>query len=165
MRKLLFAALFVLASGSLFAQSYNTPKQNSVSLELLGRGVFYSLNYEHKLSNNGNHLQGVRLKAGAGVRNVHGDMITSVPVSISNLFSMSNRDYLELGVGGTALFGMNEDTEITALGITTPYSAHAVAGYRYVPDVNRGLYVKANFTPIYAGRFIMYGGLGGGYIF
>jgi len=165
MRNLILTALTLLFAASSFAQNFNTPSQNSVSLELLGRGVFYSLNYEHKLTNNGNHLEGVRVKAGAGMRDVHGDLITSVPVSISNLFNLSDRDYVELGVGGTALFGMKEDTEITALGITTPYSAHGVVGYRFVPDVNRGLYVKTNFTPIYAGRFIMYGGLGGGYIF
>ncbi len=165
MRKILFFSFFLLTAASLFGQNYYAPKQNSLSVELLGRGVFYSLNYEHKLSTNTNQLEGFRVKAGAGLRGVHGDLVTSIPVSASNLFSLSDRDYLELGAGGTALIGLKDDAEIGSVGLDAPFSAHGILGYRYVPDVNRGLYVKTNFTPIFADKFIFYGGIGGGYIF
>ncbi|MBX2845184.1 MAG: hypothetical protein KTR13_03135 [Saprospiraceae bacterium] len=164
MRKFLFLACALLFSAPLFAQTQLSNK-NSLSLELLGRGVFYSLNYEHKLSNYDNQITGSRIKAGFGMRNIHGDMVTSVPASFSHLFSLSDTDYLELGAGGTAMFGIDDDTQIGSVEITQPYSVHGIVGYRYVPDVNRGLYVKANFTPLYTDQFIFYGGLGGGYIF
>ena len=72
--------------------------KNSFQIELLGQGVFYSLNYERILFNGRN----IKVAGNAGFEYAFG--YSAFPIAVNILFSINNY-HIELGVGRTIVSG------------------------------------------------------------
>jgi hypothetical protein len=127
---------------------------NSVYLEVLGNGGFYSLNYDRLFCN----YFGVRI----GGSYVHlGDIgqMVSFPV-MANFFIGGKHHKIELGVGYTI---MNEAAPKDFSHWDTEYFQTATLGYRYQSQEN---FFRIGVTPLYTGyEIIPLGGMSFGFAF
>jgi hypothetical protein len=152
-----------------------TRPDNALSLELLGNGLLYSVNYERFVAMGGDGTLGIRVGASfitygisssAGAGNL---VLATAPVVVSYYWGASAHK-LQLGLGASALYvsaatdstGQKFSSSEEGLGI----AATAVVGYRYLP-ARRGVTFGIGFTPLLrAGRgFLPWGGASVGFAF
>ncbi|MFQ5675784.1 MAG: hypothetical protein ACE5G1_07815 [bacterium] len=149
-------------SDAAYAQSARTD-HNSVYLELLGNGVFFSINYDRMFSES---LCGRVGFSYAELDDEKGDnvFVTFVPV-VANYLVGKGKHKLELGLGALFIFAARDfdetDTDVDKSGIL----GTATVGYRFQP-LNGGFVFRVGFTPIFADDgFAPWGGLSFGYGF
>jgi hypothetical protein len=128
-------------------------RKNAIFLELLGPGMFYSVNYDRRIGNN------LSLRGGFTTWNLHGVLfellgierlsMTAFPLSINYLTGPGKSSHLEIGAGvmpsfvsGKASFTDEETGNATLLmGIGS-------IGYRYQkPD--GGFFFRVALTPVF----------------
>jgi|GEM_PF-3003917 len=164
MKTLLTLVAVVLLGFQVNAQGI--ARNGSLTAELLGPGVFWSVNYEQQFG--GYDLSGLRLRAGLGGRTISQKWITSIPISGSYLFQVGDggQDYIELGAGYTSLNGVFDGFKLETIDLEDDAFVHGILGYRMVPGVDNGLFAKVAVTPLFAEpKTIIYGGVGIGYVF
>jgi len=148
------------------------PAPNVISLELLGNGLLYSLNYVRLFP-----AWNLGLRAGASlfvdkISNASGSgslVLASFPF-VASYFMGPPRHKLELGLGATILYsdaasdstGTKYQGSVSGLGV----AATGVVGYRFMP-VGRGFTFGAGFTPLLRATkgFLPWGGASIGYAF
>ena len=127
---------------------------NSVYIEVLGNGGFYSVNYDRLFCN----YFGVRV----GASYIHlGDagQYASFPL-MANFFIGKKKHKLEMGAGFTI---MNEAPPGDFSHPDTKYFRTATLGYRYQSKEN---FFRIGFTPLYTGyEIIPLGGVSFGFAF
>jgi hypothetical protein len=148
------------------------PAPNVISLELLGNGLLYSVNYERLFP-----AWNLGLRAGASFfmdkissANGSGDLVLASFPLVASYFIGTPRHKLELGLGATILYseaasdstGTKFEGSVSGLGV----AATAVIGYRLMP-IGRGLTLGAGFTPLLRATkgFLPWGGVSAGYAF
>ena len=166
MRKLvLVLTLAAAACTSSFAQGVEQPMKTSanasqVYLEVLGPGIFCSLNYDGRFRKMEN---GLGIRVGVSGAGGDGSGYFALPVQLNYLLG-NNGQYLELGAGATYvsaavdLFDSEEKSSTVA--------ATATIGFRKQPFGKKGITWRLAFTPFIAeGAFIPWGGASIGYRF
>ena len=82
------------------------PKKNSIYLEGLGNGIFYSLNYDHLFSMKKHPMLGVGIRIGISYGTyeyfIGSSALTTLPAEA--YFSYGRKNCLELGAGFTTIF-------------------------------------------------------------
>lgn len=116
---------------------------NSVYLEVLGNGGFYSVNYDRLFCN----YFGVRVGCSYILLSEKAQMAT-FPL-MANLFIGGKRHKLELGAGYTIY---NEAPPGDFYHSDTKYFRTATLGYRYQ---SKESFFRIGFTPIYTGKIII----------
>ncbi len=158
--------LILLVSALAFPQKKGTA-DNNVYLELLGSGLFSSINYEHTYSNNFTMRFGVGWVFSNSVSNSGGHhSIAFFPLAMGNyLIDIYGNNYLE--IGGGFLIAASEltfsDTFNNPTNITiVPTFA---LGYRYSPK-DGGVFFSIAFDLFtYPPQVMPWAGLGFGYKF
>jgi hypothetical protein len=166
MRKILLVlGISVIAIGSASAQGVEkqmrtSPNASQVYLELLGPGIFYSLNYDGRFAKMEN---GFGFRVGLGGAGGNGGGYLAVPAQLNYLLG-NNGQYLELGAGATFLTAGvdvldDEESGSTVIGTAT-------IGFRKQPFGKKGLTWRLAFTP-FVGEFgfLPWGGASIGYRF
>jgi len=148
--------------------------RNSIYVELLGHGVFYSVNYDYRVSNK------VSLSAGASIWSIksmdilifqiNGIKFRSFPLMVNYLIGNRSSRF-ELGAGimpayisseGGSVFYLMKSTDSNH---TTIFPVIANVGYRYQPE-DGGFIFRAGITPAFrAGASSVQFGLSIGYGF
>jgi len=162
--KLLWLVLII--GGLSFQSQAQVVKNPSITAELLGAGIFNSLNVEAQLG--GFDAQGLRVRAGIGGRNASQEFITVTPFSLTYLLQVGDGgfDYIEFGGGYTILNGLDKVGVINSIDLKDDKFPHAILGYRMIPNIDRGVFAKISATPLFAEDDTkLYGGLGIGYMF
>jgi|GEM_PF-3800694 len=159
-------------------------RDQTIYAEVLGNGLFYSLNYDTRLQKN--KREGWGLRAGIGiisisakdtVNNLKGRVaITSIPL-MANYIIGKNRSGLEVGIGPTILLAKLKDLRNSAPDnvstsnlLDEPLTANniyltGVIGYRY-RALNNGFLFRIGLTPYVSdGAINMSGGLSLGFVF
>ena len=129
-------------------------QSQSIYLELLGKGVVNSINYEHHLSK---RISGFNAQLGIGFAP---SSLVTIPASINYVFGKRNH-HLELGAGLTYINGylwVDDDRLGPEVGV------HLNLLYRYQKPEGRYFY-KAGFTPFVARGIGTWFGVGVGYSF
>ncbi len=163
MRKIIYfsyLSLFILAF-SLGAKAEESPDfegvKSAVFAELLGNGLFFTLNYDRRIAGN------FGLRAGAGyIGSLEGDGgILTIPVNANFLLGREGR-YFEVGGGVTYL--NSAGSEIFDSG--NQWSISLTFMYRRQP-LNGGFMWRAGFTPLIFEKTVIpyYVGFGLGYAF
>jgi hypothetical protein len=152
------------------AQDEKEYRRNTVYFELFGTGIFYSVNYERRISPH------VSLRAGFTSWSLHGGLftilgieklsMTAFPVMVNYLTGPMKSSHLEIGAGlmpsffsGKALFTGSEGANNQSLLVGT-----ASIGYRYQPP-DGGFFFRIALTPL-LGQIVGYtGGLSFGLTF
>lgn len=148
--------LFALALASPAHAQEAEPARSSAYFELLGNGIFYTLNYDRKFSE---HVSGRIGLMALGA--------TAVPV-MANYLAGSGNHRLELGAG-PVLFYLPDtaDLDIDEEDIEQGFGAYATAtfGYRYQP-VDGGFVFRIGITPLLtSGGALPWPGISFGYAF
>lgn len=109
MKKILLSTLLIIATSAfIFAQEKDsletTATNNSVSIELGGSSIFYSVNYEHNFPIS----QLVRLNLGVGLSFIRVDFwypvnVITIPIKFG-IIAGRNRNKFEAGIGFTQAF-------------------------------------------------------------
>ncbi len=146
LKTLLSISLSIVITASCFSQGEKTlheklAKKNAVYLEILGQGLFYSVNYDRIL------IKGERL-AVAGriglsyypVTNFFEAHTVAIPIEF-NLLVGKGLTYFEFGLAGTYMQGLDKPSFSKSL------FASLRLGYRYQKD-NGGLLFRIGFTPL-----------------
>lgn len=156
---ILFSIIFTPQKAS--AQNYSS---NSVYLELLGNGLFYSINYDHRFSNHWGGRIGLMFIGGQSDQSNDKIGVAILPV-MANYFVGSGSHRLELGAGlifaaaGGTLENYGSFSGGGLGGLTS------TIGYRYQP-AGGGFLFRVGATPFYSdGRAQLSGGLSLGYAF
>jgi hypothetical protein len=138
--------------------------KNSLQLELLGHGAFYSLNYERSIVNLAHTKTSIQLGAAYAPRSDYFSLY--FPICSNQLISF-NRHHIELGLG--FLFSFHKDPyskNIRDYGYDPFYTFKI--GYRYQKPSGRMQY-KILFTPVleadHRHEFTPWGALSVGYCF
>jgi hypothetical protein len=137
--KVALAFLFLSLAVDSQAQKF----QNSIYGEVLGHGLFYSINYERNIL----AKEKVFLSPSVGFTSV-GRMATGIPVMMLAYFGGGNSS-LETGLGYTGFY-REEDFLNYMVPDTRTYFEHystARLGYRY--ESPKGFLFKVAFTPLY----------------
>ena len=152
-------------SNKAHAQSARTD-HNSVYLELLGNGVFFSINYDRMFSQSIGGRVGfsyAELDDEDGEGNV---FVTFVPV-VANYLVGKGKHKLEIGLGALVVFASRD---FFGFGGTSAVDNSGVFGtgtfgYRLQPP-DGGFVFRAGFTPIFSAKKLsLWGGLSFGYAF
>ena len=126
------------------------PKQ-AVTLEIGGKGLIYSVNYEHRVQKN------IVISAGLSFTHIKEKQtnkssdIISFPVSASYIFNLVNqKHYMEVGIGTMNLLTTGN---LTAYGGATDFfmNPNLILGYRYYPSA-KNWSIRASFNPVYGTR-------------
>jgi hypothetical protein len=148
--------------------------RNSIYVELLGHGIFYSVNYEYRMSDK------ISLRAGVSIWSIksmdllifqiNGIKFRSFPVMVNYLIGKRSSRF-ELGAGimpayisseGGSVFYLMKSTDSNH---TTIFPVIANVGYRYQPE-DGGFIFRAGITPAFrAGASAVQFGLSIGYGF
>lgn len=147
MKVIAVLALVLLLSGAAMAQSPTSP--NSVYLEFLGNGLFYSINYEYLFT------ESFGGRVGAGYIAPLWYSTGTFPLMACYLRGSGNHK-LELGLGACVILQSenqgvsfwNEDEEIKGSGVL----GTATVGYRYQRPEGRIIF-RAGLTPFF-GKFV-----------
>jgi hypothetical protein len=144
--------------------------KNGLFVELLGNGIFYSLNYERFVTDDIAIRLGVgyfSLSASAGSSSASAS-IFSLPLMFEYMGIGSADDKLELGIGPLIFYTSASASGIgdTAKGSGTFLFGTATIGYRHIPH-DGGFNFKIGFTPIFGKfGFVPYlPGIGAGAVF
>ena len=129
--------------------------KNTLFVELLGNGLFYSLNYERFVTDD------IAIRAGLGYFSVGGSSkgsnarasLFSMPIMFEYFGIGSADDKLELGIGPVLFYASASGSFIgdTARSSGTFLWGTATIGYRHAPH-DGGFAFKIGFTPIF-GKF------------
>lgn len=134
--------------------------------ELLGNGIYSSLNYERIVSDNFSIRLGVGYVFSNSVSNSggHHDYAFLPLAMVYYLVALNNSNYLELG--GGALFAYSGLSSEISYETTFTIAPTAAIGYRYSPK-DGGFFLSAalDIFPEPAGKIFPWGGLGVGYSF
>jgi hypothetical protein len=128
----------------------------SLYLEVLGKGIVNSINYEQPLTKN---PFGLNIQVGVGF--APSSLIT-IPVTIAGILGQKSH-HLEVGIGGTVISGnLSKDNDSFGPEIF----AHVVLYYRYQKPDGRMLF-KIGLTPFIGSEFPtgFWFGTGIGYVF
>lgn len=148
MRKMVMSALVALLAwtGSAEAQSRPLPAApNAVYLELLGNGLFYSLNYDRLLTPNVAARVGLS-GFGAATDSASAGVIAT-PLMVSYLFGQGN-SHFETGVGLLLAAGGVENVEGFEDESFNGAIGTATIGYRYQRP-GGGFVFRAGVTPMF----------------
>ena len=115
--------------------------KRALYLELGGNGLFYTLNYDHMLSNK------VSVRVGAGLVTSGGLYVGTAPITLNYLLGEGD-SRLELGAGALIATSNYFEAENTA-GV----AATATFAYRYQKP--NGIFLKAAFTPVFRHDFFL----------
>jgi hypothetical protein len=129
----------------------------SIFFELGGPGLA-SFNFDTRFSNRNDGFGG---RIGVGGLSIDGAGVVFMPVALNYLLGKDNRNYFELGVGATPVFGSDGgDSDFSET------FGHLNFGYRLQP-ADGGFQFRAFMCPIFGdGFFIPYfGGVSFGYAF
>ncbi|NBC27868.1 MAG: hypothetical protein GVY08_13470 [Bacteroidetes bacterium] len=144
------------------AQNYSS---NSVYVELLGNGFFYSINYDHRFTNHFGGRMGFMIIEGQSEQSTDDQISFAILPVMANYLVGSGSHRLELGAGlqfvlaGGTLENYGSFSGGGIGGVTTTF------GYRYQP-VDGGFLFRIGATPFYSdGRPQLSGGLSLGYAF
>lgn len=108
MKKLILILVLIYSAGICFGQEISETKieaQNNVYLELLGSGLFYTVNYERTFSGP------FYIRMGAGYTfnlDEFLDEIWTVPLSVGHLITIGSDTHIELAIANTFLWNDNE---------------------------------------------------------
>jgi len=124
---------------------------NSLTLELGGGGLAYSINYEHLIK------QKFIVRAGLSYISILENQtdktmnLVTIPLSLSYLQNIkSNKHFIELGLGTMDLITSGNLVEFK--GVTNVFiNPYFIAGYRYWPT-NRKWNFKISLTPFYGSK-------------
>jgi hypothetical protein len=139
MRQLiLILTLLLVFAGVLFAQGnvpYALATKNDLFAELMGPGIFYSVNYSRNLKKT------VSVRAGFGT--IHSDF--NLPILISKTILAKGRSWVELGTGPV----LNWEKHSSGYRVTYLWWAGALYYCHKLEDIN--VYYRIGLCPI-AGR-------------
>ncbi len=141
--KLIYIIIFFI-SFNIYSQEkkVNWPKKNFVYAELLGNGIFGSINYERQILSK--PMWSIR--AGVGYYSENTKYVT-LPVSVQYTMYLKNSNYLEFGAGYTWAHEQGENyfkSEVSNPDIIHNY--FLIAGYKQIFD-NHWVF-RATFTPL-----------------
>jgi hypothetical protein len=166
---LLFSLLMGICNFSFAQKSQKAAK--SVYAELLGAGIV-SLNYDMRIFN---REDGLGFRAGVGGISINITSgfsserigITTIPLELNYLLGKDNRNYFEVGAGGTivTLRQRNSNSVISDSRFTSSFG-HLYFGYRKQP-IDGGFLFRAGITPLFNrdGFFPLWAGISFGYKF
>lgn len=146
MKKFFLIILIVISSLLVFSQS--TFKKNDIYFELLGNGIYASLNYEHQFANH----PGFGIRIGVGYYSDR-DFDLSIPAGINYLFKLKNeKSFIDAGLGATwsRAGGMKSIFEQAASGYVG--NSHIIS---FIPSIGYKRHTKGNFmwrlslTPVF----------------
>lgn len=147
---LLLTAVMSLTFYTLRAQNYGMDRTQNVFVEVMGNGLFYSVNYDTRFSGS----DGLGARGGIGYIAIAGASLTSIPVMVNYLFG-KEKHYFEVGGGATYVFAstgnnfgpmMEKDSGSALLGTLN-------LGYRFQP-ADGGIMFRGGLTPFFgAGNF------------
>lgn len=144
------------------AQSYS---QNSVYVELGGNGLFYSVNYDRRFTNNVSGRFGFMIFGGQSEQATDDQIGVGIFPVTANYLVGTGSHRLELGVGPVLMVAggdLEEYGTVSAGGIAGVTSTF---GYRYQP-MEGGFLFRIGLTPFYSdGRPQLWAGLSLGYAF
>ena len=162
----IFALAVVLFHSLLPAQTAPAYSQNAVYFEALGQGILYSINFDHRFSEN------IAVRAGFSSFNVDivlSDFtITTIPLMLEFL-SGHGSSHFEFGVGIVPIHGSSSENFL-GLGSNQATGKWVVVGtmtvgYRYQPP-GEGFLFRIGVTPLLASDPIpLWGGISLGYAF
>ena len=144
---LVFTFLLVVLSQSTFGQEENEGSNHGVFLELLGNGIFYSVNYDTRFSKKKDGFGG---RVGFGYIGVDGDHYSSFPFLI-NYLKGKNGHYFEFGAGANYLVVDTENrinSSPSSIERWEGWSGTVSLGYRFQPSEG-GFLFRAGLTPIF----------------
>jgi hypothetical protein len=155
-RMLLTAVLLLILIPSITSYAQKETARNSIYLELLGNGVFYSINYDREFNDYLGMRVGLSYLPGVSTAFSTTEDIIMIPVMINTFIGNGNSKF-ELGAGivyegftHSTIFG-SSDSQII---ITT------TIGYRYQQKAG-GLIFRIGFTPLITerGYILPFGGI------
>ncbi len=164
MKKLICIAL-IFASSSLFPQSIEN-SHNIIYAELLGNGLFSSLNYEREVSNNVSLRFGLGFAFSNSLSNSGSHHTTAFfPIAMCNYtFDVYGNNFIEVGGGlliSSTNFEITNDKYPQSQSVAVPTTA---IGYRYSPK-DGGIFFSAAFDMFIMTGIYPWAGLGIGYRF
>ncbi|HSI76331.1 MAG TPA: hypothetical protein VK957_10560 [Lunatimonas sp.] len=131
-----------------YAQQNEIPQ--SIFVEGLGSGIFYSFNYDSRFSTNSNGWGG---RIGIGYISADGDRIYTVPLVINYLLG-KKRNFLEVGAGVTFI-GLNDrsNTNVSSGLVNVENGAIGTLAIGYRRVSSSGFSFRAGLTPL-IGNFL-----------
>ncbi|HZV70572.1 MAG TPA: hypothetical protein VFG10_13550 [Saprospiraceae bacterium] len=152
--KKLFILLFTVIA---FSQFVSAQSAKSVFFELGGPGLA-SFNFDTRFGSGEGGLGG---RVGVGGFSVGGTGVVFVPIALNYLLGKDTKNYFELGIGVTPVFGTGEFD-----GNFSGTFGHLNFGYRLQP-LDGGFTFRAFITPVFGNGFFIpyYGGVSFGYKF
>jgi len=122
--------------------------KHSLTLEIGGGGLLYSLNYEHYIKQNFVARAGVSFFLIKEKQTEKSLKVMSIPLSFSYLQNIyHDKHFLELGVGTMDLITSGDLVEYK--GVTDIFlNPYLIVGYRYRP-MDKKWNFKLSFTPFY----------------
>ena len=147
-------------SGSTSAQ--NEKRAQNVFVELGGKGLLFTANYDSRFSK---RMDGLGGRVGIGYISIGGDNATTVPLSLNYLLG-TGRHFLEMGLGATLLATSGNDNSFLFDENNSNVIGTMSFSYRLQP-VDQGFSFRAGLTPIFNKNFFIpyYAGLSLGYSF
>lgn len=166
MKNLTYICIFLISAAAAYPQSMEN-KNNIVYAELLGNGLFSSVNYERVISNDIDLRFGLGFAFDNSASNSGSHHTTSFfPLAMANyLIDIYGNNFVEAG-GGFLIASTDFNISNTPNTFQSAYTIipTIAIGYRYSPKTG-GIFFSAAFDAfIYAGVF-PWGGLGIGYRF
>jgi hypothetical protein len=140
-------------------------KNNIVYAELLGNGLFSSVNYERIISNNFDLRFGLGFVFSNSESNSGSHHTTAFfPLAMANyLINIYGNNYVEVG-GGVLIASTDFEISDTFSQSMYNFVPTIAIGYRYSPK-NGGIFFSAAFDMFILGTVTPWGGLGIGYRF
>jgi hypothetical protein len=160
------ALIIILVASSVAFSQQEQKSNNIIYIELLGNGLFSSLNYEYAISNNFSARIGLGYAFSNSESNsgAHHDF-AFLPVAMLNyLFQIHDNNYLEIGAG--ALISASDLSSSPGFESTVAVVPTFALGYRYSPK-NGGFFFSAAFDmfSVSLSSVAPWAGLGLGYRF
>ena len=148
----------------------NAPRtaNNALSIEFLGPGLFYSLNFDHAFGDVAARvgISYLSLSASSGSSEAHAGFLL-IPLTVSYLGIGSKKHIFEVGGGVTILnVGAGASTlgveNTSSSGSQTTAFGHLILGYRLQPP-DGGFFLRTGLSPLIGSGFFLpwpYVGLG-----
>ena len=162
----IFYALSIAIAQPIFAQEKEGPySQNSIFVEVLGQGVFYSINYDRRITPDFSLRVGFTSWSITSILFlVPGELkFTAIPVTANYLAGGESAHHLELGIGLMPIFltlqGDEEFFGSNVSGSGASVVGTATIGYRLQPP-GGGILFRIGFTPLFTfKKFVPWGGI------
>ena len=138
--------------------------RHSVFLEGLGNAGLYSINYDHRFSEDFSLRAGFSTYGGEDTSTGARATLVFVPITANYLAGGENHNF-EMGIGPIFAGGSVSDTEVGPLAAGGFAGVTSTVGYRYQP-ADGGFVFRVGVLPFYsADKFQLWGGLSFGYSF